>query len=118
MRAYFSVKSGIQNLWSHCHFYLIPGFINILKAEVNRNLLDKLPSILKQNLDRNLCTCMDVPKMDVINAIANGATTVEDVKKQTYAATGAGCCLQQVERLIECLCAPEPRKRRKSRTQK
>ena len=54
--------------------------------------------------------------MDVINAIANGATTVDDVKKQTYAATGAGCCLQQVERLIECLSAPEPRKRRSRRT--
>lgn len=58
---------------------------------------------------------MDVPKMDVINAIVNGATTVDEVKKQTYAATGAGCCVQQVERLIECLCAPEPRKRRSRR---
>ena len=55
---------------------------------------------------------MDVLKMDIINAIVNGATTLEEVKQQTYAATGAGCCEQQVERLIECLCAPEPRKRR------
>lgn len=50
--------------------------------------------------------------MEVINAIVNGAVTLEAVQKQTYAATGAGCCVQQVERLIECLCAPEPRKRR------
>ncbi len=50
--------------------------------------------------------------MDIINAIVNGATTVEEVKKQTYAAMGSGCCIQQVERLIECLCAPVPRKRR------
>ena len=44
---------------------------------------------------------MDVPKMDVINAIANGTTTEEEVKKQTYTEMGAGCCIQQVERLIE-----------------
>jgi len=49
--------------------------------------------------------------MDVINAIVGGAATVEEVKKQTYATMGSGCCTQQVERLIKCLCAPEPRKR-------
>jgi NAD(P)H-nitrite reductase large subunit len=91
-----------------------------LKADTenDNNPLDKLPSVLRQNLDKNLCTCMDVPKMDVINAIANGASTVEAVQQQTYAATGAGCCLQQVERLIECLCAPEPPKRRTRRQRK
>ena len=71
------------------------------------NPLDKLPPILKKDLDRNLCTCNEVPKMKIINAIVNGATTVEEVKKQTYATDGIGCCRQQVERLIECLCAPE-----------
>ena len=51
--------------------------------------------------------------MDIINAIVNGAITVEEVRKQTYATMGTGCCTQEVERLLECLCAPEPRKRRK-----
>lgn len=82
-----------------------------LKPDPKINLLDKLPPILKENLDKNLCT-----GMDVINAIVNGATTVETVKKQTYATMGSGCCIQQVERLIECLCAPEPRKRRHWKT--
>ena len=59
---------------------------------------------------------MDVPKMDIINAIVNGATTLDEVKKQTYATTGSGCCIQQVERLIECLFAPEPKKRRKRKS--
>jgi len=45
--------------------------------------------------------------MDIINAIANGATTVAEIKKQTYATAGIGCCTQQVERLIECLCSPD-----------
>lgn len=67
----------------------------------------KLPPALREGLDKNLCTCNDVPKMEIINAIANGATTVEAVRARTYATMGAGCCTQQVERLIECLCAPE-----------
>ena len=87
-----------------------------MKADSKTNPLDKLPSILKENLEKNLCTCMDVAKMDVINAIVNGATTVDAVKKQTYATMGSGCCVQQVERLIECLTAPEPRKRRRRKS--
>ncbi|HIM58382.1 MAG TPA: (2Fe-2S)-binding protein [Gammaproteobacteria bacterium] len=67
------------------------------------NPLDKLPAILKRNLDKNLCVCNEVPKMVVINAIANGATTPEEVRKQTYATGGNGCCTRQVERLIECI---------------
>ena len=71
------------------------------------NPLDKLPPILKKYLDQNLCVCNDVVKMDIINAIVNGATTVAEVRKQTYATQGSGCCTQQVERLIECLCTPQ-----------
>ncbi len=47
---------------------------NALKADFDDNPLDKLPSILKKDLDKNLCACMDVPRMDVINTIVNGAT--------------------------------------------
>lgn len=68
-----------------------------------KNPLDKLPEILKQNLKRNLCVCNEVKKIDIINAIANGATTVKEVEKQTYATGGNGCCTRQVERLIECI---------------
>ena len=71
------------------------------------NPLDKLPRILRKNLDKNLCVCNEVPKMDIINAIINGATTVSDIKRQTYATMGSGCCTQQIERLIECLCLSE-----------
>ncbi len=69
--------------------------------------LKKLPPILRKGLDRNLCVCNEVPKKDVIDAIVNGATSVEAVRAQTYASDGIGCCKQQVERLIECLCAPD-----------
>ena len=72
--------------------------------------LDRLPPTLKNNLDRNLCTCNEVLKIDIINAIVNGATTVSEIKTQTYATMGIGCCTQQVERLIECLCSAENEK--------
>jgi bacterioferritin-associated ferredoxin len=86
-----------------------------LKTIPEPNLLEKLPTYLKQDLDKNLCTCMDVPKRAVIDAIVKGAMTLEEVKKETYAATGAGCCAQQVERMIECLSAPAVRKRRRGK---
>ncbi len=70
---------------------------------------------MRHDLDKNLCTCMDVPKIVIINAIANGAHTVEDVRKHTYATMGSKCCVQQVERLIELICKPERRKRRTKR---
>jgi len=82
-----------------------------LKIDPDTNPLDKLPPILKKNLDQNLCVCNEVLKIDIINAIVNGATTVAEVKKQTYATVGSGCCTQQVERLIECLCSPETEKK-------
>ena len=81
-----------------------------MKNNPTTNPLDKLPRILKNKLDQNLCTCNEVLKIDIINAIVNGATTVEEVKKQTYATMGSGCCTQQVERLIECLCSPDAKK--------
>ncbi|MCU7837351.1 MAG: (2Fe-2S)-binding protein [gamma proteobacterium symbiont of Taylorina sp.] len=81
-----------------------------MKIHPAANSLDKLPPILKKNLDQNLCVCNEVHKMDIINAIINGATTVGEIKKQTYATMGSGCCTQQVERLIECLCLTETEK--------
>ena len=81
-----------------------------LKTLPVTNPLDKLSPILKKNLDRNLCVCNEVPKIEIITAIVNGATTVAEVKRQTYATMGSGCCTKQVERLIECLCSSETKK--------
>lgn len=83
-----------------------------MKKDANPNTsqadpLDKLPEVLKKNLDRNLCVCNDVVKMDIISAIDQGATTVEMIRQQTYATEGNGCCTKQVERLIECLTSSE-----------
>lgn len=69
--------------------------------------LDRLPPELRKDLNRHLCTCNLVYKRDIIEAIANGADSVAEVRKRTDATLGSGCCTQQVERLIECLCAPQ-----------
>ena len=81
--------------------------MNCMKIDPVTSPLNKLTPTLKKNLDKNLCVCNDVLKIDIINAIANGATTVAEVRKQTYATMGVGCCTQQVEQLIECLCTSE-----------
>ena len=69
--------------------------------------LNRLPEILKRDLDENLCVCNDVIKMDVIRAIVEGADTLEEVQRRTYASDGNGCCAHQVEKLIEYLCSPQ-----------
>lgn len=74
-----------------------------MEIDTQNSLLDRLPEILKRDLDCNLCVCNEVLKIDVINAIANGATTVEEVRKRTYATDGNGCCKHQVARLIKCI---------------
>ena len=83
-----------------------------MKISTAKNPLDKLTPGLKKELDRNLCVCNEVLTMDIINAILNGAATVEEVKKQTYATDGIGCCTQQVKLLIECLCTTEKKIKR------
>ncbi|BBN59570.1 (2Fe-2S)-binding protein [Hydrogenovibrio marinus] len=69
--------------------------------------LDKLPEILRRDLDENLCVCNEVTKRKIIDAIESGATTLAMVQRQTYASDGNGCCKRQVTRLIECLTTPE-----------
>lgn len=67
---------------------------------------DELPRELTKNLDKNLCVCYDVPKQEIIDTIKQGAKTVEEVSNLTYACQGSGCCIRQVERLIEILHPP------------
>lgn len=68
-----------------------------------KNPLDKLPEILKKDLNENLCVCNEVLKMDIIDVIAAGADNLELVRRKTYATDGSACCKQQVKRLIECI---------------
>lgn len=90
--------------------------VRSLKDDPVTSALSRLPIILKENLERNLCVCNDVPKIEIIRSIVNGATTLDEIKKQTYATMGTGCCAQQIERLIECICTPEKKQRRRRKS--
>ena len=65
--------------------------------------IEKLPPALKKQLSQNLCVCNEVIKRDIIKAIVNGATSVDDIKRKTYATMGSGCCKLEIQRLIECI---------------
>lgn len=66
-----------------------------------------LPRELTHNLSRNVCVCYDVSKKEIIETIQQGAKTLEEVSSKTYACQGSGCCIRQVERLIELLSREE-----------
>jgi NAD(P)H-nitrite reductase large subunit len=75
---------------------------------VEKKYLDKLPDFHRDSLHKHLCVCNEIPKIKIVDAIIAGANTVEDVRKQTYATDGNGCCRLQVERLLEYLYEPKP----------
>ena len=74
-----------------------------MKDKVVKDPLAKLPEILTRNIEKNLCVCNEVPKKLVIDAIAKGAETTEEVKEITFATGGNGCCARQVQRLIDLI---------------
>jgi len=66
--------------------------------------LARLPEHHLNSLQKNLCVCNEVPKINVVNAILEGATTVPKVRELTGASDGNGCCRLQIEFLIKYLC--------------
>jgi bacterioferritin-associated ferredoxin len=54
------------------------------------------------------CICHAVTETEIIEAVDNGADTVEAVAEATGASTGCGSCHDRVEDLIELRCGPCP----------
>ncbi len=48
-----------------------------------------------------VCGCRMVEKQTIIDAIKEGATTLEAVMEKTEAGTGCGSCVPKIEALIE-----------------
>jgi len=67
--------------------------------------LAKLPELLKRDLDQPLCVCNQIIKSVVIEAIAEGADTLQKVQQQTFASDGTGCCKRQIQSLIDAIYA-------------
>lgn len=82
--------------------------------ETNQNMndslefaLNRLPDILKKDLDQPLCVCNQVNKIDIIRAIVTGAESVEQLQQKTGATDGNGCCRRQVDSLLKHLNASD-----------
>lgn len=54
-------------------------------------------------MDRNetICFCMDVTAGAIADAVAAGATTVEQVQEATSAGTGCGGCIPKIQAIID-----------------
>ncbi|MED9903887.1 MAG: (2Fe-2S)-binding protein [Lachnospiraceae bacterium] len=53
------------------------------------------------NLDEIVCNCMGVTNGMIKDAVAGGATTLEEIQQQTGASTVCGACLEDVQHLID-----------------
>ncbi|WP_167959093.1 (2Fe-2S)-binding protein [Anaerosporobacter faecicola] len=47
------------------------------------------------NYDKAICRCRKVTFEDIEQAVDNGATSFEEVQKETKVATGCGRCVKQ-----------------------
>mgnify|MGYP005849502655 CR=1 FL=1 len=82
--------------------------------ETNQNMddclefaINRLPDILKKDLDQPLCVCNQVNKIDIIRAIAAGVDSIDLLQQQTGATDGNGCCRRQVDSLFKHLNASD-----------
>lgn len=53
--------------------------------------------------DEIICSCMSVTNGMIIDAVNNGADTLEKVQEATGAGTVCGACLEDVKQLVERL---------------
>lgn len=52
------------------------------------------------NSDEIICSCLDITKGMIQEAVSNGATTLEEVQAVNSVGTVCGGCLEEVEKLI------------------
>lgn len=55
------------------------------------------------NEDDIICTCMGTTVRDIMDAVENGANTVEEIEAATQAGTVCGACIGEIETLLEKL---------------
>ena len=81
-------KNGVRTLEE------LKNFSNIVIE--NDEELKEVERVLK-----NVCTCKQVALQTVVDAVKNGANTVDDVKNITKAGTGCGRCEGLIESIIK-----------------
>jgi bacterioferritin-associated ferredoxin len=51
--------------------------------------------------DETICFCMDITYGEILNAINNGANTVEEISDKTDAGIACGACIETLEEILE-----------------
>lgn len=62
----------------------------------------------KKEQDRMVCFCYSVSESVIIKAIQDGATSLMDIRRVTYANTGCGGCGEEVKKLLRKHSAKAP----------
>ena len=63
-----------------------------------------MPATINSNVtedDKVICNCKNVTLGEIKTAIANGASTVDEIKEKTSAGTGCGKCTGLLEKILE-----------------
>ena len=55
------------------------------------------------NEDEIICSCIGTTVKDIMDAMDNGAKTIEDIEEVTQAGTVCGACIGDIEALMEKL---------------
>lgn len=55
------------------------------------------------NEDEIICPCIGTTVRDIMDAVENGANTVEDIEAVTNAGTVCGACISDIEALLSKL---------------
>ena len=65
------------------------------------NLINKYKEYKASNANKpkKICSCYNVSNQDIINAINNGCSSINDVRRTTKAGTACGKCNSSVEYL-------------------
>ncbi len=51
--------------------------------------------------DEEVCHCLNVSKKEIVDAIKDGATTIQDIEKELEAGTGCGGCRVDILALLK-----------------
>lgn len=81
----------------------VPFIYNSNTDEINKTVLVAASDSVDINKDKVICSCNNVTYQDIVEAINNGASSVEDVIKETSATTSCGMCENEVVSIVNSL---------------
>jgi len=56
---------------------------------------------MKRDLNEIICHCEEITYREILNAINNGAKTVEEISDKTDAGIACGTCIEDIENILE-----------------